>query len=245
MGRGEDCDMRVPISSISRRHCEFIVEGGNVRVRDLGSANGTFINNNRVSEVRLTAGDHVVLGALVMTLQINGQPADVPSPEALASAGAAGAQEPAVTEEDLAAEALSPDQAPIDLGGSAAEAVSLDEAPIDLGGSATPAGDEGPISLADDEGVLSPADDSAPADAFADLVAEDAREAVSAADVLGDSVDQEIDPIAALEMLTGEAETPEKLDALGPLEDIELPEAPENAGTSEDTDATGDLEPQQ
>ena len=240
MGRGEDCDVRVPISSISRRHCEFSVESGHVRARDLGSANGTFINNNRVSEVRLSAGDRVVLGALVMTLQVDGKPVEEPSPEVLAPAGAAAdlpAQEAAGLEEGLAAEAVPLDQAPIDLGGPAAGADDRagDEGPISL------ADDEGAVSLGGDEGAISPADESAPADAFADLVAEDAGDAASAIDVLA-SVDEEIDPIAALEMLTGEAETPGQADMPGAPEDIEVPEAPENTGASEDTDATGDTE---
>jgi predicted component of type VI protein secretion system len=232
MGRGEDCDVRVPISSISRRHCEFSVEGGHVRARDLGSANGTFINNNRVSEVRLSAGDRVVLGSLVMTLQIDGQPAEIPSPEVLAPAGAAAdvpTQDAAGLEEDIATEAVPLDEAPIDLGGSAA-------------GADDGAGDEGPISLADEEGAVSLADEPAPADAFADLVAEETGDAASASDVFGGSVDEEIDPIAALEMLAGETEKPSPADMLGAPEDIEVAEAPENTAASEDTGAPEDTE---
>jgi predicted component of type VI protein secretion system len=79
-GRGTNCDVQIPVSSISRQHCEVNVAGDQVWVADLGSSNGTFVNNERVDEMRLTAGDRLVFGPLVLTVQIDGVPADIVAP---------------------------------------------------------------------------------------------------------------------------------------------------------------------
>jgi pSer/pThr/pTyr-binding forkhead associated (FHA) protein len=48
VGRADDCSIRVPKSlanvDISRHHCEFLIDPPAVRVRDLGSLIGTFLN---------------------------------------------------------------------------------------------------------------------------------------------------------------------------------------------------------
>ena len=54
-----------------------LVSDDSVTVRDLGSANGTYVNNKRVSEQELEAGDHRVIGPVVLTVRVNGQPKDV------------------------------------------------------------------------------------------------------------------------------------------------------------------------
>jgi pSer/pThr/pTyr-binding forkhead associated (FHA) protein len=77
IGRKEDCDLRIPLAEISRKHAIVIVEETLVTLRDQGSANGTYINNKRISEQQLEAGDHIVIGPVVFTVQINGQPAEV------------------------------------------------------------------------------------------------------------------------------------------------------------------------
>jgi pSer/pThr/pTyr-binding forkhead associated (FHA) protein len=77
IGRQEDCELRIPLAEISRKHATVIVGEDKVTVRDTGSANGTYVNNRRVSEQDLKAGDHVVVGPVVFTVRINGEPADV------------------------------------------------------------------------------------------------------------------------------------------------------------------------
>ena len=75
IGRKDDCDIRIPLIEISRHHAEIVLIDSEVEIRDLGSANGSFVNNKRVTKpVRLAAGDHVVIGPVVFTLQIDGQP---------------------------------------------------------------------------------------------------------------------------------------------------------------------------
>lgn len=50
IGRSDDCDIQLPDRSVSRHHCELIVDGGQAFVRDLQSRNGTLVNNHRVCD---------------------------------------------------------------------------------------------------------------------------------------------------------------------------------------------------
>jgi pSer/pThr/pTyr-binding forkhead associated (FHA) protein len=76
IGRREDCDLRIPVSDVSRKHCRFIKEGDTLRLEDLGSSNGTFHNGQRVQEAALQPGDSVQVGPVVFVVQIDGQPAE-------------------------------------------------------------------------------------------------------------------------------------------------------------------------
>jgi pSer/pThr/pTyr-binding forkhead associated (FHA) protein len=65
IGRSEDCQLRPKSDLISRHHCAIIVEGDYVAVRDFGSKNGTYVNDERVSSEReLKPGDHLKVGPL-------------------------------------------------------------------------------------------------------------------------------------------------------------------------------------
>ncbi len=77
IGRKEDCDLRIPLGEVSRQHAVLMVSNGEVSIRDLGSSNGTYVNNQRVTEQELEAGDHIVIGPVVFTVQIDGVPKDV------------------------------------------------------------------------------------------------------------------------------------------------------------------------
>lgn len=60
---GREASIVITDSSVSRRHAMLIREGDAVRLRDLGSTNGTFVNGARVeAEVVLNAGDMVQFG---------------------------------------------------------------------------------------------------------------------------------------------------------------------------------------
>src|SRR5581483_7597979 len=48
IGRRQDCDLRIVSSEVSRRHCALTVAGDHVKVEDLDSVNGTFVNGTRV-----------------------------------------------------------------------------------------------------------------------------------------------------------------------------------------------------
>lgn len=84
VGRESDCELRIPLPSVSRQHCEFVVEDGKVTVRDLGSSNGTYVNKERVEEAELSAGDLVAIGPAVFALIIEGEPSDLDNKEVYA-----------------------------------------------------------------------------------------------------------------------------------------------------------------
>lgn len=107
IGRGENCDLRIPLVSVSRHHCELTV-GKQVAVKDLGSSNGTFVNNQRVNEATLKAGDRLAVGPIVFTAQIDGVP-DVIRPvktrgQLLAEEGSPEAEEIIELEDDVIAQ---------------------------------------------------------------------------------------------------------------------------------------------
>lgn len=65
IGRAEDCQLRPGSDMISRHHCVLLVEDGSLSVRDFGSKNGTFVNEERViGERELKAGDRLTVGPL-------------------------------------------------------------------------------------------------------------------------------------------------------------------------------------
>ncbi len=81
IGRQKTCDLPIPLSSISREHCEISIKNNEVHLRDLGSRNGTYRNGERVDGVvALEPGDRVAIGPMVFTVQINGEPEYVEPP---------------------------------------------------------------------------------------------------------------------------------------------------------------------
>jgi hypothetical protein len=91
IGRREDCDLRIPLGDVSRKHCRLIKDGEVLRVEDLGSSNGTYRNGVRVQQSELAAGDTLQVGPVVFVLQVDGVPADEElTPVTSAAGGAAG-----------------------------------------------------------------------------------------------------------------------------------------------------------
>ena len=72
IGRSSQCHLRPCCPQVSRMHCELIVRDGYVAVRDLGSKNGTFVNNDRVvTERKLVSGDSLGLGMCLLAVVID------------------------------------------------------------------------------------------------------------------------------------------------------------------------------
>jgi diguanylate cyclase (GGDEF)-like protein len=63
VGRGTNATIRLGDDSISRRHVRIVVDGNDVRIEDLGSANGTILNGERVAAAPLRDGDKIQLGS--------------------------------------------------------------------------------------------------------------------------------------------------------------------------------------
>lgn len=76
IGRKTDCSIRIPLGVVSRRHAEIVVEDAAVRLRDLGAANGTYVNTKKIEEEELEPGDQIMIGPVVFTVQIDGKPDD-------------------------------------------------------------------------------------------------------------------------------------------------------------------------
>jgi pSer/pThr/pTyr-binding forkhead associated (FHA) protein len=76
IGRDPDCNLRPASAMISKRHCAVIVKNGHVFLRDFGSTNGTFVNDEPVKgEVELHNGDSLKVGPLSFKVAIEGTPA--------------------------------------------------------------------------------------------------------------------------------------------------------------------------
>ena len=61
-GRHPESDIFLDDVTVSRRHAEFIREGGGFLVRDVGSLNGTYLNRGRIEAAALASGDEVQIG---------------------------------------------------------------------------------------------------------------------------------------------------------------------------------------
>jgi adenylate cyclase len=62
VGRAATSDVPIYDPTISRRHAELVLAPNGVRVRDLGSSNGTFLNGARITEAVAVDGDVVTFG---------------------------------------------------------------------------------------------------------------------------------------------------------------------------------------
>lgn len=80
-GRDTDTTIVVDSTKASRWHVIFEVEGDGVSVRDLGSANGTYVNGVQASRARLKTGDEILMGDIVLRFAAPGiLLADAPPP---------------------------------------------------------------------------------------------------------------------------------------------------------------------
>lgn len=94
LGRSSDCDISISSDEISRHHARLQLSPSGVTVEDLGSANGTFVNNQRVNgKLALKPGDELRLDTVRFLLMSPGMethhPPAAQRPPAAASAAAA------------------------------------------------------------------------------------------------------------------------------------------------------------
>ncbi len=66
IGRDSTSRVRLCDTEVSRRHAEFVRTTDGVRLLDIGSANGTFVNGQSIRDVLLQAGDQIQVGQTVM-----------------------------------------------------------------------------------------------------------------------------------------------------------------------------------
>lgn len=80
LGRRHDCDLRIPLKLISRRHCQLSKNNNDLKIRDLNSRCGTYLNGKKITEGVVHAGDYIKIGPLTFQLQIDGKPEKVSPP---------------------------------------------------------------------------------------------------------------------------------------------------------------------
>ncbi len=68
IGSAEDCDLRLSGYGVSGTHAEVRLDSSGVRILDLGSANGTWVNGSRVTDALLEPGDRILLGTVMVYL---------------------------------------------------------------------------------------------------------------------------------------------------------------------------------
>lgn len=80
IGRRHDCDLRIPITLVSRRHCRLSKNDQTVNIKDLDSQNGTFLNGKRIKSAAINPGDYIGIGPLTFVLQVDGKPEKISPP---------------------------------------------------------------------------------------------------------------------------------------------------------------------
>jgi len=81
IGRSSECGLILVSEAVSRRHAELMVAGDDVQIRDLGSRNGTFLNDEPVSEGPVAIGDRLKIGLNTFVLQHVDGMRDIQEPE--------------------------------------------------------------------------------------------------------------------------------------------------------------------
>ncbi len=69
VGRAQGNEICLPYPSISNRHCILIHSGPDIVLRDLNSSNGTYVNDEIISETVLRPGDHIQCGTVLMKFE--------------------------------------------------------------------------------------------------------------------------------------------------------------------------------
>jgi DNA-binding NtrC family response regulator len=78
VGTSPDCDLALPDSHVSRRHCELQLTERGIVLRDLASKNGTFVRDVAVMEARLLPGVPIQLGDTELVIEPIGEAAILP-----------------------------------------------------------------------------------------------------------------------------------------------------------------------
>jgi len=69
IGRSKDADIPIPDEKVSRLHCGIRFEDGEYIVKDLGSRNGTYLNDKQIVMEKLKPGDRVRVGSAILKVE--------------------------------------------------------------------------------------------------------------------------------------------------------------------------------
>jgi hypothetical protein len=70
IGRAPDNSLIVDDGRVSRQHARIELDGGNWRITDNNSRNGTFVNGARVTSQSLQPGDKIVIGTALLEFKV-------------------------------------------------------------------------------------------------------------------------------------------------------------------------------
>jgi diguanylate cyclase (GGDEF)-like protein len=74
IGRGEGCEIVLELDNVSRRHCSVLTNRDGSILKDLGSTNGTYLNNREVrGEAPLRTGDLIKVGSSIFKFLHGGE----------------------------------------------------------------------------------------------------------------------------------------------------------------------------
>jgi len=79
VGRVEDNALQIADPSVSSHHCEILLRGVEIFIRDLNSTNGTYIGDARITESVLKPDQKLRLGQVELKLETEGMPEAVPA----------------------------------------------------------------------------------------------------------------------------------------------------------------------
>src|SRR4029078_3623640 len=68
IGRSSDLDMVLVEDMVSRKHAKITTDDHGVRIQDLGSTNGTFVNGEKVRKADLKDGDRILIGTSIIKI---------------------------------------------------------------------------------------------------------------------------------------------------------------------------------
>ena len=69
IGRSGDSKLQLSDAHVSRLHAELIQHGSTWRIRDLGSSGGTFLNDTRIEDAAIKAGDRIRIGSTELRVE--------------------------------------------------------------------------------------------------------------------------------------------------------------------------------
>ena len=75
IGRSTGADICIESSEVSRDHCVIFLRRDHWYVKDLGSTNGTYVNDKMISEQLLDSGDCIEIGPVRLVFERTGSPA--------------------------------------------------------------------------------------------------------------------------------------------------------------------------
>lgn len=79
LGRADEQDICIRDSTVSKNHCRLIEDGNTYTVEDLGSTNGTRINNALISSrTALQDGDYLQVGGVELLYDCEGRTYETP-----------------------------------------------------------------------------------------------------------------------------------------------------------------------